>query len=126
MCVQREEATPKSLVPSPNNGVVPMGPGSNHSSSSHGLTPSPPTPADQVNAIQAPASVPSLSAGSNSLSFATGTDLATEGGYNIDPSSGEFDFASLGGIGEVNFDFTMYLAELDGEGGDGGEVGVVP
>lgn len=122
---QREGVPPKSLVPSPNNGLIPMGVDSNDSSSTHNLTPSPPTPNDQTNAIQAPASVPSLSAGSNSLSFATNTDLATDGGFNLEASSGEFDFASLDGLGEVNFDFGLYLAELDGEGGDG-EIGVVP
>lgn len=124
---QREEEMPKR-EPSPNNGVIPIGSDSNHSSSTHGLTPSPPTPIDQAGPvqIQAPTSIPSLSAGSNSLSFSTSTDLATEEGFNLDPSSGDFDFTSLGGLGEVNFDFTMYLAELDGEGGEGGEMGVVP
>ena len=99
---------------------------SSGSSSTHGLTPSPPTPNDQTIVIQEPNSVPSLSADSNSLSFATSTDLATDGGFNLDGSTGDFDFSSLGGLGEVNFDFGLYLAELDGEGGEGGELGVVP
>ena len=95
-----------------------------HSSSTHGFTPSPPTPLDQASAIQAPNSVPSLSAGSNSLSFATNTELATDGGFEPDASSAEFNFADLGGMGD--FDFGLYLAELDGDGGENGEVGVLP
>ena len=74
--------------------------------------------------MQAPNSVPSLSAGSNSLSFATNTELATDGGFELDASTAEFNFADLGGLGD--FDFGLYLAELDGEGGENGEVGVVP
>ena len=131
---QRDGTTPKSLHTSPNNNIISIPPANEGSASStHGFTPSPPsgstsnaTPNPTATIVNPPAdpaqsSVPSLSADSNSLSF--NTDLATDGGLNLD--SGDFDFSSLVNMGEGAFDFGQYLAELGDDGTDGGEV-VVP
>ena len=67
--------------------------------------------------------MPSLSADSNSLSFGTSADLATDAGFNL--GDGDFDFGSLVNMGEGAFDFGLYLAELGDDNGDNGEV-IVP
>jgi len=58
-------------------------------------------------------------ANNDTLSFSA--DLGTDTSF-LD-GTGDFDFG-LNGLGDVNFDFGMYLAELE-ENGDGGEMGVV-
>lgn len=104
--------------------------------STHGLTPSPPsastaTPAErsqsqppQPQSDGGPASTlaaPAADASQpdpNAVSF--GADLGSDVNF-LDGADG-FDFG-LGSFDTSNFDFGMYLAEL--EGGDSDEVGVV-
>jgi hypothetical protein len=149
--VVQQVATPKSLNTSPNTHLVsvpPVDPNSIPSSSTHGLTPSPPTtdsnhPSVQESQQQAqipanvtdpPALTLSAEDNTNSSLFPSTTDdiLADGSGFEFSMEmegdggfGGDYDFGSLLGMGEGNsFDFAQYLRE-DAEGaGEGGVVKV--
>lgn len=144
--------TPKSVQASPNTSIVPVTDSAAPTTSTHGLTPSPPSaPASgssepsvsvdqqQLQTLGAgignngnsntnsnggeqlqPQAATANASNSDTLSFTAG-DIGTDTSF-LD-GTGDFDFG-LNGLVDGNFDFGMYLAELE-ENGDGGEVGVV-
>lgn len=135
--LQRDSATPKSLRNSPSTGIITVNPDSGgQSTSTHGLTPSPPsgstaTPVGNagglLNGISADANANNNNSATNNANnnsggnsmFATGDVLADSGLFGSDT---DLDWMNSLTGGSDGIDFALYLENI-GEDNEG-EVGI--